>query len=638
MLTNRRAFPAFFLLRIILILAVFGSVRVLFYFFNKSTFNAFSSGQLADAFLLGFRFDVWIVFACMMPSFFLELFVYSSRWLWMQRVSNAYSYFVLLLFSVLMFFELSDCEYFKFSGKRTTLAIFSVTNDALDQSFQLLMNFWHIPILTLIYAGALFLIWRITRQQNRNSVAPVLGRLRTWIATLAGILVGVLAIRGGLQRKPLSPSHTAYLGDSNLSALALNTSVQMIHSARSRVIRSFEFYPDESRLVDLLRLQKSRTSAPNLSGSNVIVLIVEGLSSEYMGYQGITKIYTPFLSDLAQKSLYFENSFANGRQSIEAMPSILASFPSLIGEPFVTSIYGSVSLPALGSTLVAQGYSTAFFHGAKNGSMYIDAMAKKFGFQQFFGLSEYPDSERDFDGSWGIFDEPFLKFAVDKMSAFRRPFVSGIFTLSSHNPYRIPSGLESSLPADGTPFQRSLAYADYSIRRFFEAAQTQEWYNNTLFVITGDHTAELTDAVFKSEQNVYRIPILFFDPSGRIEARRLSRLTQHADIFPTVLDLLRIDLSSSGMSALPFGQSVFLSEEQARVANRSGEWFWYYEGSTLVRIHGETGSEIELWRINGMDLRERAEFASQTTIDRQRIERAKAYLQYYNQGLIRGRF
>ena len=637
-LTKRRAFPLFFMLRIIFVLAVLSSVRVLFYFFNKSTFNAVSFDQLAEAFLLGFRFDAWVVFVALMPSFLLELAAYSTRWRVVERITAAYSWLVLVLFSSLMFFELSDCEYYQFSGKRTTLAIFSVTGDALEQSVQLLTNFWHIPFLTFIYAGVFYWIWRFTGQLPCESATPQPQRHRVWTTAIVGIVIGLLAIRGGLQRKPLSPSHTAYLGDSNLSALALNTTVQMVHSARSRVVKKLDFFLDESELFQKLQLPVNSAAAPNLSGSNVVVLIVEGLSSEYMGYRGITKSYTPFLSELAQKSLYFENSFANGRQSIEAMPSILASFPSLIGEPFVTSIYGNVPIPALGSTLAKHGYTTAFFHGAKNGSMYIDAMAKKFGFNQFFGMSEYPEASRDFDGSWGVFDEPFLKFTVEKMSAFQKPFVSGIFTLSSHNPYRIPQGLESSLPADGTPFQRSLSYSDYSIRRFFETAQTQDWYNNTLFVITGDHTAELADDVFKSEQNIYRVPIIFFDPSGRLGVHRSNRLSQHADIFPSVLDLLRIDLNAHGRSALPFGQSVFLPEQQARVVNRSGEWFWYQEGSSLVRIQTESESEIELWRVNGMGLREKAEFASQTSIDKQCIERAKAYLQYYNLGLIRGRY
>lgn len=638
MLTNRRAFPAFFLLRIILVLALFSSVRILFYFFNKPTFNSFSFGQLAEAFLLGFRFDAWVVFVALMPSFLLELTAYTTRWQIVERITAVYSWLILILFSALMFFELSDCEYFKFSGKRTTLAIFSVTGDALEQSLQLLTNFWHIPFLTLIYAGLFYLVWRMTRLSNRAASNQRLSRSRFWMTAVAGIVFGVLAIRGGLQRKPLSPSHTAYLGDSNLSSLALNTTIQMFHSARARVVRNFTFFADESELLEKLRIPVESVVAPNLSGSNVVVLIVEGLSSEYMGYQGITQSFTPFLSELAQQSLYFENSFANGRQSIEALPSILASFPSLIGEPFVTSIYSSVALPSLGSTLAKNGYSTAFFHGAKNGSMYIDAMAKKFGFQQFFGLSEYPDASRDFDGSWGIFDEPFLKFAVKKMSALPRPFASGIFTLSSHNPYRIPPGLEAHLPQQGTPFQRSLAYADYSIRRFFESAQSEDWYRNTLFVITGDHTAELSNESFKSEQNIYRVPILFFDPSERLEKRRSERLVQHADIFPSVLSLLRVEMSSSGASQLPFGQSVFLPDEHARVVNRSGDWFWYREGTSLVRIPLAEQSTFELLQLSDSDIRLKPTPSKVKDSSSSRVERAKAYLQYYNQGLLRGRF
>lgn len=637
MLSNGRAFPAFFILRIALILIVFSSVRALFFYFNSAVFSGFSGWQIAEAFLLGVRFDAWIVFVCLMPLFFLELSAFASRSELMRRVASVYSYFVLFLLSSMMFFELSDCEYYKFSGSRTTFAIFSVSTDALDQSFQLLRNFWHIPLLTLFYAFAFLGIWNITRMRGQSH-APHTSRTRVWLTTVAGVLVGTLAIRGGWQRKPLSPTHSVYLGDSNLSALALNTSFQMVHSVRMGSVKKFNFFPDDSVAGEKLKLPSDRHAPVNMSGSNLVILIVESLSSEYMGFQGISKNYAPFLSSLSEKSLYFENSFANGRQSIEAMPSILASLPSLIGEPFITSRYNNVPLPGLGNTLAAQGYSTAFFHGAKNGSMYIDAMAKKFGFEQFFGLSEYPDAGRDFDGSWGIFDEPFLKFTVQRISALEPPFAAGIFTLSSHNPYRIPNGIESRLPLGGTPFQRSLAYADYSVSQFFDAAQKQSWYNNTLFVLTGDHTAELNDEAFKAEQNIYRVPIIFFDPSGRLEVRKSNRLVQHADILPSVLDLLDIKPRQSSASFLPFGHSAFAPEAQARVANRSGGWFWYREGHSLVRLPYDEHLDAEIWEVDDTDIRRRKLKKASSAFDNQLIERAKAYLQHYNDGLIRGRF
>lgn len=639
MLSNGRAYPAFFLLRIILVMLVFTTVRGLFFAFNSSAFASFSVQQIAQAFALGMRFDAWIVFVCLMPLFLLELATHASGFAFLRRVTALASGAVLAFVCVMMFFELSDCEYFRFSGSRTTLAIFSMSGDALEQSAQLLLNFWHIPALTVLYSVLLFSCWRVTQHKAQHPRVS-LSRRRLWITGFAGVLLGTLAIRGGLQRKPLSPTHAVYLGDSKLAALALNTSFQMVHSSGLGVVKKLQFYNTTAEAARQLDVPRERHAPVSLAGSHVVVLIVESLSSEYMGFQGITRSYAPFLSSLAEKSLYFENAFANGRQSIEALPSIFASLPSLIGEPFITSRYSHVTVPALGSVLSNKGYATAFFHGAKNGSMYIDAMAKKFGFERFFGLSEYPESRRDFDGSWGIFDEPFLNFTVQQLSALPRPFAAGIFTLSSHNPYHIPRGLESRFPADGTPFQRSLSYADFAISRFFAVAEQQDWFKDTLFVITGDHTAELSHDVFKTEQNIYRVPILFYDPSGRLKPKKSSRLIQHADIFPTILDLIGDDSQSLSQSLLPFGQSAFLPSANARIANRSGEWFWYREENSLVRLPLDGQSKIEVWRVDDTNILSKRRGAdTHADVDAvPAVDRAKSYLQSYNDGLLQGGF
>jgi len=267
--------------------------------------------------------------------------------------------------------------------------------------------------------------------------------------------------------------------------------------------------------------------------------------------------------------------------------------------------------------------------------MHIDSMARLFGFKSFFGRSEYPRTDADYDGTWGIFDEPFLQFSIEKINEQKRPFVAGLFTLSSHNPYRIPEHLENEFDSGKHPFHRSLAYTDAAIRKFFETASRQDWYKNTLFVITADHTAELVESeFFMGEQGLFRVPVMFFDPSGQLPAKKSERLVQHVDIFPTVLDLLGIDSSRHGRRPLPFGQSVFLPEAHARAANAVGDWLWYQEGKKVIRIPRDGSSAVEVRELAENTLTAGAGRAPTEEELTGIVMRARAYLQVFNNRLL----
>jgi phosphoglycerol transferase MdoB-like AlkP superfamily enzyme len=629
----RRVYLGGFLLRVFGLLCAYALTRTLFFQFNKSTLEIQSSLELLKAFMLGFRFDAWIVSASMLPLFFMEVANLKTKSALLLKMKHGYAWFVLMLHAVFLFFEVSDIEYFRFTGRRTTLGILSLSSDALQQSTQLLTNYWHVPAITLLMVIVLALLWTKTKEVAQTALQPI-SNARLALLTIAGICIGVLGLRGGLQTKPIAPAHAMQLGNSKLAALALSTSFQLTHSFENRALNKVNYFSNNEDARKLLELPQGDFAPVSLKGNNVVVLIVESLSQEYMGYLNPEANFTPFVNELAQRSLYFDRAYANGRQSIDALPSMFATLPSIVGEPFITSQYSSVQIPGFGKVLAESGYSTSFFHGAKNGSMHIDSMAQLFGFRNYFGKSEYPAGNKDFDGSWGIYDEPFLNFTVEKIDTFEQPFALGVFTLSSHNPYRIPDHLKGQLPEGRHPFHRSLAYADYALRKFFESAQNKPWYKNTLFVVTGDHTSEPESEVFKREQSIYRVPLIFFDPSGRLQPKRSDRLVQHADIFPTLLDLLDVQPLSTEQAPLPFGQSVFLPEQYARAANRSGDWFWYQEGQVVVRMLADGSESFELVELKKDTLTPGAKLDTGDPMYGPLVQRARAYLQLFTNGLI----
>ena len=132
---------------------------------------------------------------------------------------------------------------------------------------------------------------------------------------------------------------------------------------------------------------------------------------------------------------------------------------------------------------------------------------------KYFGREQYPYPGGD-DGNWGIFDEEFLGFFNEKLVTFKQPFFTTVFTLSSHPPFKIPVQHKGRFPKGELKIQESVGYADYALKTFFEKAKKQDWYKNTLFVLSADHCSSEGKGFYKTTLGKFVIPLIFFDPSN----------------------------------------------------------------------------------------------------------------------------
>ena len=260
---------------------------------------------------------------------------------------------------------------------------------------------------------------------------------------------------------------------------------------------------------------------------------------------------TPFMDSLANNSYFFENGFANGKVSIDAVPSSISSIPSLMDRTFITSSYALNNVYPLPKILNDNGYHTAFFHGAFNGSQNFDQYANVAGFKEYYGKNEYVGSDA-FDGTWGIFDEEFMQFFATTLDGFKSPFFATLFTISSHSPYTIPGKYKNKFPKGEADIHESIAYADYALKQFFVTAKQKPWYKNTLFIIVADHTsAEPLEEKWKTNVGKFRIPILFLAPGDEsIPVEKVEKNFQQIDILPSLMDYLQINTK-----VISFGKS-----------------------------------------------------------------------------------
>ena len=359
-------------------------------------------------------------------------------------------------------------------------------------------------------------------------------------------------MRGGFTTavRPITVSNAnQYVVRPTDAVLVLNTPFSLIRTIGKAVFIVPEYYQDEAAMAAVYTPVHIPNDSVPMTKKNVVVLIVESFGREYIGALNGTlensryKGYTPCVDSLIAKSITFSHSYCNGRKSIDGMPSILSSIPMFI-EPFILTPASMNDFSGLAGILQQEGYQTAFFHGAQNGSMGFQAFAQKTGFQLYYGRTEYEAARgtSDFDGTWAIWDEPFLQYYAEVMSEMQEPFMTAVFTASSHHPFVVPEEYKKQFPEGQLEIHKCIRYTDQALGRFFQTASRQPWFKNTLFVLTSDHTNMSNHAEYKTDLGGFCSPIIIFDPA-QPEGRMVDKIAQQIDILPTVLGMLHYQKS-----------------------------------------------------------------------------------------------
>ena len=604
-----------------LLCLIYTLLRGLFLAFNFQSYRQDSLAEIAKAFSAGLRVDIAAI--CRINALFICFSLLPFAWVG----SRSYQRFLKVLFLLanvpFLFLNIVDFEYHKFTGHRSTFSLFDMSTEIPSQIGQLSTHYWQLVALAVLTVLVLGYFWP---QVTAADLAKK-GKLAHWAADIAALVViaplVAIGARGGWQGHPLTPVRAAIGDKENLSQLALNSTYTMINGNRKcDGMRNLSFFANDAELEAYFPPRKRYLGSRSSQPDNVVIIIVESLSTDYTGIGKPGRGYTPFLDSLARRGLYFKNSFADGRRSIDAPPSILAGLPHLRDETFYCAQF--TQLHGIGSILKEHGYQTSFFHGGRNGTMHFDDFSRRMGFDSYYGLNEYP-ARQDSDGVWGIYDEPYLQYFARQLSKQRQPFASAVFTLSTHNPYKVPIQYENALPTGSLPIHQTVAYFDLALQKFFATAAKLPWYENTLFIITGDHIgppATISPRIIDS----YRVPIVFFHPRKKLPPVSRDKIVQHVDIAPTVLDYLGID--TGGL--LPFGHSLFDADYPGLAFGQIGGKYWIADHEYYLEYRPGTSSKLFSFARVDVPVDDRPDIQN-------RLEsKLRANLQLFNNGLATG--
>lgn len=611
--------------RLLLCYAFYFVSRLVFFLGNLSYFKEVGPVDfLADSFF-GLRFDsfsivvassVFILFSLLPFRFFYKAW-YQKTLLWLWVLPN----------SIFLAFNFIDVGYYAFIKKRSSAEIFAQAggqSDLMKLIPQFVADFWWILILYIASVWLMVFFFKRIKIQIPETLPAWSFKSALTVLLLFSFCIGlgILGARGGLQRVPIDVVNAGAVTGPEEIPIVLNTPFTIIKSMEQKSLPEYQYYSNQQLVSFFDPVHHYKDSV--FKKQNVVVLILESFSKEYTKL-GRTQSITPFLDSLMDHSLVFSNGFSNGTKSIEGIPAVLASLPTLMDNPFINSQYATNRQTSFASLLKEEGYSTAFFHGGINGTMNFTDWAPAAGYDRYFGRDEYGD-DKDFDGFWGIFDEPFLQYACKTMSTFKQPFHGAVFTLSSHHPYLIPEKYKGRFPKTKLENSESVGYADYALRRFFETAKKEAWYNNTLFILTADHASISEHPFFSNPVGCLTIPILFFKPDGSLKGTHEGAFSQ-VDILPSAMSLLGYN-----KPFFAFGKNCF--EENAR-----GNAYFYINGTYFLCEDSMAYTCIEN-KINCTYNYRRDSLLKNTltNIDTKRdslyTARFRAMIQFYNHTLI----
>ena len=481
--------------------------------------------------------------------FALMLFLPKQR----LKIRNSLYFTTLFLYVLLIIFN-AVSEYFFYNEFGVRYNFIAV--DYLIYTTEVIGNIMEsypiIPLFTAIFVVTGLATWWIYKK-TKDSLLQLPNLVQKF--TLLGVFAVLLAIS-------LSFAEKINLKKGNIfqQEIAANGMVKFYEAFSNNTLDFFTFYPtvdqktaEKNTLLPLGTTTLNRTitsDKPELQ-KNVVLISIESLSSAYMKAYGYEESVTPFLDQLAQKSLFFTNLYATGNRTVRGLEALTLCIPPTAGESVIKREKENKNKFTTGSVFKSKGYSVKYLYG---GYSYFDNM------KDFYGGNGYEIVDRDnfmpeeitFANVWGVCDEDMAKKAISEMNKdykAGKPFFHHWMTVSNHRPFTYPEG-KIDIPADSKSRKGGVKYTDYSIMKFFEMAQKQPWFKNTVFVIVADHCSS---SAGKTElpMDKYRIPAMIYAPEF-VAPQKFSQVTSQIDVMPTVLGLLNFKYQSKFL-----GQDVF---------------------------------------------------------------------------------
>jgi len=568
------------------------------------------TSMILQAFWMGFRFDTviscYVLIAPVVIGMFFSLFQFYPKALF-----KGIFIYCCVVFSVTLLVCAANIPYFNVFFKNINASIWNWIDEPAFVAEMIVKEsrFWIYFIVYLIvnfaFCFALYKVYRYFWNKVKNIEQRFNYRFSLYSFFIGILLLGVCFIggRGRIELKSPIRVGTAYFSNNvflnqlglNPNFVLLNTSLEQINGKskevklmdNSEAIRNVREYLNITSDDPDSPIARMIPAADSVQRKNVVLILMESMTSYYL-YSDSTDTKVPFLKDLLTKSVHFPNFYSAGVHTFNGIYSSLFSYPALLSQHSMKS-GDMLSYAGMPAVLRNHGYRTIYFstHDAQFDNVGGFLMANQV--EQIISQKDYPGKE--VLSNLGVPDDYMFRFSMDYLNNAPEPFFATFLTASNHPPYIIPSYFT---PRSDKIKEQIVEYSDWAVQQFFELAEKEKWYENTIFVITGDHGASVGgyDALFSYHQ----VPFIVYEPEKN-EAKMVDHLGGQIDIFPTIMGVLGLEYHNN-----TFGIDI-LNEQRPYMFFSSDDAFecidheWYY-------VH-RTGGDESLYRHvdkNGVDV------------------------------------
>lgn len=558
-----------------LLLALFAVLRLLLLWRNAGMAQLVPAELLAQSFWVGLRFDLAVSSYLLIPFFLLLLLLRGRQRVWLLAGFSA-------VVGGVIFSSLAEIEFYRELEFRFNTVIFEYLNHPRIvagmawEGYPVLRYLLLWAALLSLFAGSCsWLYRRLLLPATPTQGAPAM-LARTMGVTLMLALM-VFASRGGFAHEPLRWGDAFFSEEPFANDLALNgiftlgRSVLEKASGRDkvwtatltpeeagRVTRQMLLLPHEKDLSSddhpLLRQADHSDGVTPLLGNdprrpmNVVVILMESFAGRHTGSLGAPGGITPEFDALSRQGVLFERAFSNGTHTHQGVFASLASFPNLPGfEYLMKTMEAKQEFSGLPEILDRLGYQSIFLYNGLFSWDNKEGFFRQHGMDRFVGREDYVDPTF-VDSVWGVSDYDVFMRANEEFKTMdgKGPFFGAILTLTNHSPFNLPEPLPFERIKTGDdlePRLNSMRYADWALGEFFRQAQKEEWFQNTLFVLTGDHGFGTPPAITEMRLDRQHVPLLFYSPAlDPAAVGRRSTVASQVDIGASVLGLLGLEV------------------------------------------------------------------------------------------------
>jgi phosphoglycerol transferase MdoB-like AlkP superfamily enzyme len=546
--------------------AFFVASRMAFLMVHFEFTRDLTASEVLGTFTHGFRLDASMTaYLMVFPTLLLLVSTFGIGKV-ITRIFNIYTFIVIGLVTLL---TVIDIQLYKYWGFRldTTPLLYMDNAQAMTASVKI----WQIILAVvfvsvLIYALCRVYYFLIGSKIKLLKTKPIFAAVGLFLFALL-----VIPIRGGLGLVPINIGSAYFSQKQFANHAAINPLWNLSYSITEDDEKRAKYQLLDEKLTKELfnemHRQGQTTKILKTDNPNIIILIVESFTATCISSLGGLEGPTPAFNSLVKEGILFDNFYANGNRSDKAMTAVISGYPSLPGSSVIKYAQKTEKLDFITHELKKSGYKSSYFFGGSIDFANYRSYLVAAGFDKIVSMDDF--DPKTYNSKWGAWDHIVLQRLLDETPDTASRFCNILFSLTSHEPFEIPTKPYLKGSGEEVLFLNSIHYTDESIGDFIKQAKQKAWWENTLVVIIADHGTRFPGNLTESEPDRFRVPMLWLGGA-------LAKQDTVIHTYGSQLDIAKTILNQMGLQGdtFTFGNDL--------LATGGAEHFAYYTYSSGI--------------------------------------------------------